>query len=57
MIQEQDALNGQGGREDQFQMENNHETMESLMRSEDAGLEFPSQGEIRKGVIASISPT
>jgi small subunit ribosomal protein S1 len=31
--------------------------MESLMRSEDAGLEFPSQGEIRKGVIASISPS
>ena len=55
MIDEQDALNGQGGREDQFQMDNNHETMESLMRSEDAGLEFPSQGEIRKGVIASIS--
>ncbi len=57
MIDEQDALNGQGGREDQFQVDNNHETMESLMRSENAGLEFPSQGEIRKGVIASISPT
>ena len=57
MIDEQDALNGQGGREDQFQVDNNHETMESLMRSEDAGLEFPSQGEIRKGVIASISPS
>ncbi len=55
MIDEQDALNGQGGREDQFPVDNNHETMESLMRSEDAGLEFPSQGEIRKGVIASIS--
>jgi small subunit ribosomal protein S1 len=57
MIDQQDALNGQGGREDQFQVENNSETMESLMRSEDAGLEFPSQGEIRKGVIASISPS
>lgn len=57
MIDEQDALNGQGGREDQFQVDNNHETMESLMRSEDAGLEFPSQGEIRKGVIASIAPS
>jgi len=54
MIDEQDALQGQGGREEQFQNEN-HETMESLMRSEDAGLEFPSQGEIRQGVIASIS--
>lgn len=54
MIDEQDALQGQGGREEQFQNEN-HETMESLMRSEDAGLEFPIQGEIRQGVIASIS--
>ncbi len=57
MIDEQDALNGQGAARDQFQVDNNHETMESLMRSENAGLEFPSQGEIRKGVIASISPT
>lgn len=55
MMDEQDALNGQGGREDQSQVENSNETMESLMRSENAGLEFPSQGEIRKGVIASIS--
>ena len=59
MIDEQDALQGQGGHEEQFQNETheteNHETMESLMRSEDAGLEFPSQGEIRQGVIASIS--
>jgi small subunit ribosomal protein S1 len=57
MMDEQDAQIGQGGREDQFQVENNNETMESLMRSEDAGLEFPSQGEIRKGVIASLSPS
>jgi small subunit ribosomal protein S1 len=35
--------------------ENNQETMESLMQGEDSGLEFPIQGEIRKGVIASIS--
>ena len=54
MIDEQDAQQGQGGREEQFQSDN-HETMESLMRSEDAGLEFPIQGEIRQGVIASIS--
>jgi small subunit ribosomal protein S1 len=54
MIDEQDALQGQGSREEQLQGEN-HETMESLMRSEDAGLEFPIQGEIRQGVIASIS--
>jgi small subunit ribosomal protein S1 len=54
MIDEQDALQGQGTSDEQFQNEN-HETMESLMRSEDAGLEFPIQGEIRQGVIASIS--
>jgi small subunit ribosomal protein S1 len=54
MIEEQDALQGQGGRDEQFQSDS-HETMESLMRSEDAGLEFPAQGEIRQGVIASIS--
>jgi len=54
MIDEQDALQGQGGRDEQFQNDN-HETMESLMRSEEAGLEFPIQGEIRQGVIASIS--
>lgn len=57
MFDEQDALNGQAGREDQFQVDNNHETMESLMQSEESRLEFPSQGEIRKGVIASISPS
>lgn len=57
MLDEQDALNGQAGREDQFQVDNNYETMESLMQSEEARLEFPSQGEIRKGVIASISPS
>jgi small subunit ribosomal protein S1 len=54
MIDEQDALQGQAGHDEQSQSEN-HETMESLMRSEDAGLEFPIQGEIRQGVIASIS--
>jgi small subunit ribosomal protein S1 len=55
MMDQQDALNENGGREEPVQNENNHETMESLMRSEDAGLEFPNQGEIRTGVIASIS--
>ncbi len=33
------------------------ESMESLMNSASAELEFPSQGEIRTGVIASISST
>jgi small subunit ribosomal protein S1 len=31
--------------------------MESLMKGQDSGLEFPSQGEIRKGIIAGISST
>ncbi len=56
MMEQNNALEGQGGREDQTQQENN-ETMESLMQSEQAGLEFPSQGEIRQGVIASVSPS
>ena len=55
MMDQQDALTGNGGREDDSQNDSTQDTMESLMRSEDAGLEFPSQGEIRTGVIASIS--
>ena len=37
--------------------DNNNESMESLMQAEDSGLEFPNQGDIRTGVIATISPT
>lgn len=33
------------------------ESMENLMNSASADLEFPAQGEIRTGVIASIAPT
>lgn len=55
MVDDQVRPAGQGGLDDS--MTENHETMESLMRSEDAGLEFPNQGEIRTGTIASISPT
>ncbi len=51
MMDQEDTLKGNGG------ISENHETMESLMQSEDAGLEFPVQGEIRTGVIASVSPT
>ena len=36
---------------------NNHMNMESLLNEEGASLEFPQPGEIRTGVIASISPT
>jgi small subunit ribosomal protein S1 len=52
MTEQNDALVGQ---DNSLHNENNNESMESLMKDEDSGLEFPSQGEIRKGVIASIS--
>lgn len=57
MMDQQDEVLGDGGQEEDIQNENSQDTMESLMQSEDAGLEFPSQGEIRTGVIASISPS
>ncbi len=49
MMEQNEALMGHGG------SENGTESMENLMKEHDAGLEFPSQGEIRQGVIASIS--
>jgi len=56
MMDQNDALNGQGGTStNDMQPENNNESMEALMKAQDSGLEFPGQGEIRKGVIASIS--
>jgi len=54
MTEHNDAL---GGQDNTPHSDNNNESMESLMKAEDSGLEFPSQGEIRKGVIASISST
>ena len=35
----------------------NHNNMASLLEKEGLGLDFPQQGEIRTGVIASISPS
>ena len=54
MTEHNDALVGQ---DNTLHNDSNNESMESLMKDEDSGLEFPSQGEIRKGVIASISST
>jgi small subunit ribosomal protein S1 len=55
MMEQQDALEGNGGSEELIPENNDAmESMEALMES-DTGLEFPSQGEIRTGVIASIS--
>jgi small subunit ribosomal protein S1 len=56
MVDQNFSPKGPGGLEEDFQNEI-QETMESLMQSETAGLEFPNQGEIREGVIASISPS
>jgi small subunit ribosomal protein S1 len=54
MTEQNDTL---AGKDNTSNSESNNESMESLMKDEDSGLEFPSQGEIRKGVIASISST
>jgi small subunit ribosomal protein S1 len=60
MMEQQDAQMGNGGSEELIPDSNGAmetmESMEALMQS-DTGLEFPSQGEIRTGVIASISPS
>ena len=52
MVDQKTSPQGQSGLE---QDNESQETMESLMQSETAGLEFPNAGEIREGVIASIS--
>ncbi|HET9911290.1 MAG TPA: hypothetical protein VFQ13_05325, partial [Anaerolineales bacterium] len=36
---------------------NNNQTMESLLKEQDLNVDLPQAGEIRTGVIASISPT
>jgi len=50
------ALPAQGSDANQ-QGDQNNQSMESLLASEHVGVEIPQQGEIRKGVIASISPS
>jgi small subunit ribosomal protein S1 len=57
MTEETEAPMGQGAASEKEAQEGNNESMESLMKAEDSGLEFPSQGEIRTGTIASISST
>ena len=51
----QDANLEQGTASENNQVDNNNE-MASLLAAEGTGIEFPVQGEIRTGVIASISP-
>jgi small subunit ribosomal protein S1 len=57
MMEENEAPLGPGDEIEDVQQDANNESMESLMQAEDSGLEFPNQGEIRTGVIATISPT
>ena len=45
--------NGTGANTDNNQNDNN---MASLLEKEGLGIDFPTQGEIRKGVVASITP-
>ena len=45
--------NGSGANLDNNQNDNN---MASLLEKEGLGIDFPTQGEIRKGIIASITP-
>ncbi len=46
---------GQGAKSENNQTTENH-NMQTLLDQEGIGIDFPSQGEIREGVIASISP-
>ena len=39
------------------QHNNNNQTMESLLKEQDLNVDLPQAGEIRTGVIASVSPT
>ncbi len=53
-MDQNDAQLEQGGTPENNQVENHN--MASLLEQEGLGIDFPQQGEIRKGVIASISP-
>jgi small subunit ribosomal protein S1 len=57
MANQKQDMAGQSEEKNTNSENENNETMESLMNSQDSGLEFPNQGEIRTGVIASISST
>jgi small subunit ribosomal protein S1 len=57
-MEQNEALNGQGASnlQSDLQEANNSQSMESLLQ-ESTGVELPQPGEIRKGVIASLSPS
>jgi small subunit ribosomal protein S1 len=56
MIENKDVQQDQGGASEGNPQDSNT-SMESLLKSEELGLDFPVQGEIRKGVIASVNAT
>jgi small subunit ribosomal protein S1 len=62
-MEQNDALLGQGALPesnlpaDQNNTTSNNMNMETLLNQEGLALDFPQQGEIRSGVVASISPT
>jgi small subunit ribosomal protein S1 len=43
--------------EEQHNNNNNHQTMESLLNEQEMNVDLPQPGEIRTGMIASISPS
>ncbi len=57
-MEQYEALNGQGAAGSDFEQNEtlNHQSMETLLQ-ESSGIELPQAGEIRRGVIASISPS
>ena len=58
-MDQNDALLGQGAvpESNPSTEHNNNVNMETLLNQEGLALDFPQPGEIRKGVVASISPT
>jgi small subunit ribosomal protein S1 len=55
-MDQKDAQLEQGAAESPDNSADNHNNMASLLEKEGLGLDFPQQGEIRTGVVASISP-
>ena len=61
MTDQNQALPAQGSdanqQEEEQHVNNNNQTMESLLKDQDLNVDLPQPGEIRTGMIASISPS
>ena len=61
MTDQNEALPAQGSdahqQGEQSTNNNNNQTMESLLKEQDLNVDLPQSGEIRTGIIASISPS